>query len=71
MGLGVKQTNKGGITMQIEEKKFKEMEAAFNREQERKQKEKRYWVKQQLILEKARKAGITVTEAEIDQRLKA
>ena len=34
-----------------------------------KAKEKRYWVKQQLMLEKARAKGITVTEAEIDARI--
>lgn len=31
---------------------------------------KRYTIKNQLTLEKARKAGITVTEAEIDARMK-
>jgi hypothetical protein len=35
-----------------------------------KEKEKRYWAKQQLILVKARKAGITVTDVEIDSYIK-
>ena len=34
-------------------------------------KEKRYWVKQQLMLEKAAAKGITVTDAEIDARIKS
>lgn len=36
---------------------------------ERKAKEKRYWVRQSLILKKAAAAGIKVTEAEIDAEI--
>jgi hypothetical protein len=36
----------------------------------RKEKERRYWTKQKLILRKAAAAGITVSEAEIDAELK-
>ena len=36
-----------------------------------KAKEKRYWVKQAIMLKKAQAAGIKVTEAEIDDYIKA
>lgn len=35
-----------------------------------KDKERRYWAKQQILLNKAKAQGITVTEAEIDAHLK-
>lgn len=46
-------------------------EEIVKRYTELKRKEARYTAKAQLTLEKARKAGITVSEAEIDAYLKA
>ena len=43
---------------------------ALEREEARKEKERRYWARQALLIRKAREAGITVEEAEIDNYLR-
>ena len=49
---------------QISEERLARLEAMEKRS-------KKYWVKNQLLLVKARKAGIVVTEKEIDEYLAA
>ena len=58
-------------------KNFNEMSKAeqeevmkvYNKKQEQKIKEQRYWIKQSLILKKAKAANITVSEKEIDDAI--
>lgn len=47
----------------------KEAEALIRREQNRKEKERRSWTRQRLLIRKAKAAGIEVTDAEIDAEL--
>lgn len=49
----------------------KDKQALLDKETARKNKERRYWAKQAVILNKAQKQGITATDAEIDAYVKA
>lgn len=46
-----------------------ELRKLVARELDRKAKERRYWAEQKLMLQKAKVAGITVTDEEIDAEL--
>lgn len=47
----------------------KEAEALIRKEQARKEKDRRNFARQRVLLRKAKEAGIEVTDAEIDQEL--
>lgn len=49
--------------------KGKDLEA-YNKYVAFKEKEKRYWAKQAIILQKAKEKGITATDAEVDAYIK-